>query len=303
MISESKLSSMPMFLVAIAMLAVISGPWAAGETPRAADHLNNDQGFQSSPKLVAAAAPLPGEDTAAEAALLESVNRSRVQAGVLPLRVEESLRQAARGHAGSMVANQRLEHQFPGEPSLLQRIADVSLLPLDRAGENIANATSPDDAHETLMRSPPHRENLLDARFNAVGIAAVWSQGRLYVVQDFAHTVPSYSPRQTSKLVGQAVGEARLSAGFDELAQFTSPRLDDAACSLAKQDHPNARLIAASFADRKTITYTQTRPEILPSEARRLLDDPSLRQFAVGSCYARNAAYPNGIYWVAILLY
>jgi len=35
----------------------------------------------------------------------------------------------------------------------------------------------------------------------------------------------------------------------------------------------------------------------------RLLRDPTVRQFAVGSCYARNAAYPTGMYWVAILLY
>ena len=34
----------------------------------------------------------------------------------------------------------------------------------------------------------------------------------------------------------------------------------------------------------------------------RLLHDPNLREFAVGSCYARNDAYPTGIYWVTILL-
>jgi hypothetical protein len=42
---------------------------------------------------------------------------------------------------------------------------------------------------------------------------------------------------------------------------------------------------------------------MLPPGALRLLRDPGVRQFAVGSCYARNAAYPTGMYWVAILLY
>jgi hypothetical protein len=39
------------------------------------------------------------------------------------------------------------------------------------------------------MRSAPHRKNLLDRGFNVAGIAAIWSKGRLYVVQDFAHEV------------------------------------------------------------------------------------------------------------------
>jgi len=42
---------------------------------------------------------------------------------------------------------------------------------------------------------------------------------------------------------------------------------------------------------------------VLPQGALRLLRDPGVRQFAVGACYARNAAYPTGMYWVAILLY
>jgi hypothetical protein len=42
---------------------------------------------------------------------------------------------------------------------------------------------------------------------------------------------------------------------------------------------------------------------VLPQSALRLLRDPGVRQFAVGACYARTAAYPTGTYWVAILLY
>ena len=153
------------------------------------------------------------------------------------------------------------------------------------------------------MNSPPHRHNILDSHFNLAGIAAIWTQGRLYIVQDFAHAMPAYSPSQTAKLVSTAVDEARHNAGLAQLTPRTPAHLNDAACSLAAEDHPNARLIAASYPDRKIITYTQSQPEILPPGALRLLDNPNLHQFAVGSCYARNANYPAGIYWVAILLY
>ena len=57
------------------------------------------------------------------------------------------------------------------------------------------------------------------------------------------------------------------------------------------------------YDNRRILTYTQIRPEILPQGAVNLLHDREVRQFAVGSCYARNAAYPTGMYWVAILLY
>ena len=30
---------------------------------------------------------------------------------------------------------------------------------------------------------------------------------------------------------------------------------------------------------------------------------PGVGHFAVGACYARNATYPTGTYWIAILLY
>ncbi|MFZ0480371.1 MAG: CAP domain-containing protein [Terriglobales bacterium] len=243
------------------------------------------------------------EDAAAEAALLQYVNRSRQEAGSPPLRMDDTLRQAARLHAGLMVANRRLEHQFQGEPSLLQRIALVSLLPLDHAGENIANAGCPESANDVLMRSPHHRANLLDPSFNVVGVAAVWSHDRLYVVQDFGHVTASHSARDTADLVGDALIEARKSEGLSTLSPFSPPHLDDAACAMAQQDHPNAHLVAASYTNRKVITYTQSRPEVLPPSALDLLENPNLRHFAVGSCYARNNAYPTGTYWVAILLY
>ena len=72
---------------------------------------------------------------------------------------------------------------------------------------------------------------------------------------------------------------------------------------MAQQDHPNAHLVAASYTNRKVITYTQSRPEVLPPAALDVLENPNLHHFAVGSCYARNNTYPTGTYWVAILLY
>jgi len=308
-------------VVSFAMLAVNWGPCAAETTPPAGDvrhdarnDVRNEVSSQQpapnehpAPQLNSVAESHFGEDPAAENELLEAINKSRELAGVPPLRVEENLREAARAHAQRMAASARLEHQLSGEPSLLERIAQVSplkdALKIDRAGENIANASCVLGANDVLMRSAPHRKNLLDRGFNVAGIAAIWNKGRLYVVQDFAHEVPSYSARQSEQLVGRAVDEMRQQEGLPELVQLTPPNLDEAACSLARENRPNAHLIATAYDNRKIITYTQSRPEVLPPGALRLLGDPGVRQFAVGACYARNAAYPTGMYWVAILLY
>src|ERR1700681_1165380 len=298
--------------IAFAMLAAHPGACAAETAPPAADARNNDiHSKQPTPHSNSAAGSSSGEDSAAENELLASANKSRELAGAPALRIDESLRGAARAHARRMVDSELLDHQFSGEPSLLERIAEVSPLTgtlnislnIDRAGENVAYAPCAPDVHGALMRSPPHRENLLDRGFNVVGVAAIWSKGRLYVVQDFAHEVPSYSAQQSGKLVGRAIDEMRQQAGLPELVQLAPPNLDKIACSLAEQNLPNAHLLATAYDNRQIITYTQSHPEILPQAALRMLRDPGVRQFAVGACYARSAAYPNGTYWLAILLH
>jgi uncharacterized protein YkwD len=311
--------------LSFAMLAVNAGPCAAETTPPAAGvrgDVRSDIGDDASteanhklpaPKTDSAAGAYSGEDSAAENELLEAANQARELAGVPPLRMEESLHQAAQAHAQRMVESELLEHRLSGEPPLLERIAQAiglapdrssnSALKIDRAGENIAYATCAPGANDVLMRSEPHRRNLLDREFNIAGVAAIWSKGRLYVVEDFARQVPSYSARESGELVRRAIDEIRQQAGLPELAQVSPPKLDEAACSLAKERRPNAHLLAASYDNRRIVTYTQSRPEMLPPGALRLLRDPNVRQFAVGACYARNAAYPTGMYWVAILLY
>ena len=286
-------------VASFAMMAGSPAPCAAEPSPPSAGVRSS----QPTPKNVSTAPASSGEDSAAERQLLELANQDRRKAGVPPLRADESLTAAARAHAQLLVANAQLEHQFPGEPSLLQRIAQVSSLRLDRAGENIAHDFCAAGAEQSFMLSPPHRENLLDRGFNVAGFAAIWSRGRLYVVQDFGHEVVAHTAAQTRELVSHAVNDVRTQAGLMQLSQYAPAKLDDAVCTLAQERLPSTRLLQTAYDNRRIITYTQSRPEILPQGALRLLRNSELRQFAVGSCYARNAAYPTGMYWVAILLY
>jgi uncharacterized protein YkwD len=287
----------------VASFAMVAGSPGPGAATPVVPIRSSQTNPSTSPKSVAAAKVSPSEDTTAELELLQLANRDRREAGMPPLRSDESLTAAARAHAQLMVANSQLEHQFSGEPALLQRIAQVSALRLDRAGENIAHDSCAAGAEQSFMLSPPHRRNLLDPVFNVAGFAAIRSRGRLYVVQDFGHEVSTHTVAQTRELVSHAVNAVRRQAGLTALSQYAPAKLDDAVCSLAQQGLPNARLLQTAYDNRRIVTYTQSRPEILPQGAVRLLGERDVRQFAVGSCYARSAAYPSGTYWVAILLY
>jgi uncharacterized protein YkwD len=142
---------------------------------------------QPAPKMISARpSPTPSEDAAAEQQLLELANQSRREAGAPPLRMDATLSNAARAHARLMVERQQLSHQFDGEPRLMPRLLETGLH-LDRVGENVAFNASAEKAFEAIMQSPLHRRNLLDPTYNSAGFAAFWSNGRLYVVQDFAH--------------------------------------------------------------------------------------------------------------------
>src|SRR5260370_31761210 len=136
--------------VSFAMLAVIPGPCVAQSTQAAAEVRNNDiHSKQPNPHSNSAAGSSSGEDSAAENELLEAANQSRELAGVPPLRMDESLREAARAHAWRMLDSDRPDHQFSGQLSLLERIAQVSpltgtlntSLKIDRSAENVAYAT------------------------------------------------------------------------------------------------------------------------------------------------------------------
>jgi len=297
------------WVISFAILAISLRPCAAETAAPAVEVHNSASHEDGSPSPTPNSNPAAEsssaykEDSAAENELLGLANKSRELAGVPPLRMEESLRAAARAHAQRMVASEQLEHQLPGEPALFERIAQVSPLTMDSVGENVAYAESSPKVNENLMHSPRHRENLLDREFNVAGIAALWSKGRLYVVQDFAHEVPSYSAQQSAKLISRAIGEMRQQAGLPELVQLPAPGLGEAVCPPAQKDRLTSHLLATAYNNRKTITYTQSRPEALPAAAMTMLRDPSLRQFAVGACYARNADHPTGAYWVEILLY
>jgi uncharacterized protein YkwD len=242
-------------------------------------------------------------DDQAEQQLLDVANQARAQAGAPPLEMDAGLTAAARAHAVTMVQQQQLSHQFSGEPSLPERIAANSPARMDQAGENVALDVDAEQATEHLLQSPHHRENLLNPSFNVAGFAVVHDGTRIYVVEDFGHSLPRYSSDQTANLVAAAVNNLRDLEKIGELELTRNGDLQTAACSMAQQDRLTTPATEQLAQRHHVVTYTTTRPDILPHGTEEIISDRHLSGFSVATCYARSPTYTGGVYWIVLLLY
>lgn len=241
-------------------------------------------------------------DVQAERQLLDMANTERVHAGLAPLKIDEGLVRAARAHAAEMAAQNRISHQFSGEPSLPQRLSASSPLHLERTGENVAMAGNPDEAHQALMASPPHRDNLLSPNFNVAGFGVFRSGHMIFVAQDFASSLPSYSVQQAEELVSTSVERLRAQAKMPRLQRVNdaSGGTESSACAMAHADSLSA---AAPPPGAYMLRYTSMAPEALPSEISKVIAARGLHTYSAGTCYAKTQKYPNGAYWVVLVFY
>jgi uncharacterized protein YkwD len=251
--------------------------------------------------------PFQDYDFQWEQQLLELANQSRQQAGLQPLTLDSGLSAAARLHAHAMLDAGQLSHRFDGEPALANRLAVATRLQLDQAGENVAFDHDAAQGHEHLMLSPPHRANLLSPAYNVVGLGVVHNRGaggedRLYIVQDFGHALPSYTPAEAKNRIASGVNQMRRQTSQPDLRRHDLPTADEAACSMAQADKLGTAPIHELARRYSVLTFTTLLPSQIPAGASNAIAGRGLRNFSVGVCYGRTESYPTGIYWVVVTL-
>jgi hypothetical protein len=223
-----------------------------------------------------------------EQTLLELANQSRAQHKLPPLSWDDSLAKAAQAHLHWVIRNPgELSHQYPGEPDLVARGAHAGAR-FATISENIAgHGDTPASLHQVWMTSPTHRANLLDPNLNVVGIAVVESQGLLFAVEDFGHSVPALTPeaveRQVAKLL-QAEGFPPAPSNADARKTCTMPQGQSGIPKLVIQW------------DGADITH-------LPDAVLQNLDKSRYTSAAVGACPGRQPNPQFTTYHIAVLLY
>jgi uncharacterized protein YkwD len=121
----------------------------------------------------------------AERQLFNAVNQERKARGLPTLKPDEALATAARTHAQLMAEKGIVSHQLPGEPNLLTR-AKAAGAHFTWISENVDEGPNPTAIHQSFMKSPQHRANILDTDMDSAGIGIAERNGHLFAVEDFS---------------------------------------------------------------------------------------------------------------------
>ena len=104
-----------------------------------------------------------------EASMLEMINKERRAAGLHPLKADPQETLVARAHSKDMFVRGYFAHVNPEGKTPFDRMK-AAQVKFKTAGENLALAQTLEIAHTNLMNSPGHRANILNPKFNRVGI-------------------------------------------------------------------------------------------------------------------------------------
>ena len=233
--------------------------------------------------------------------LFDRLNQERSKAGVAELQWDDRLAATADQHAQLMAGRKQLSHQFSGEASVKERIVATGLR-FNSSGENVAMAPDVDTLHADWMLSPPHRANMLDPRYNAVGIGVVSRGDELYAEQDFARRQNAMSDEAVESVIATQLTRARAQAGLPAPTWVKSPEIHAAACRMSADGQMEASAIVGKLTKvRSVFTFTIFEPQKIPPALVKT--SPASTTFAVGSCFGKTPNYPEGTNWVVVAFY
>jgi uncharacterized protein YkwD len=230
----------------------------------------------------------------AEKQLFDLVNREREKAKLSKLEWSDRLAQAALAHSKLLAENRDLSHQFSGEPILQERIG-ATRLRFNSVAENVAAAQDVNTAHAALMKSPGHRANILHQDYNAIGIAIVERDHELYVTQDFAHTLVSYTEKQFRDAIVSGFNQARRTRGLRPVDVSIDPKLKKAACA---QDINTKRLIQNIPGATGLLVFSQSEIGALPDDLKKFTADKAVERMNIGVCLQTGGKTGFSKFWV-----
>jgi uncharacterized protein YkwD len=145
-------------------------------------------GASALPVGAAAPAVIP---TAPEYQFIAELNADRGANGLPPLAVNGVLSGIARQRA-QQIATGAFTHYDASGNLIFAGLLNAAGFPYLFAGENLAENNYPwsqslNMANQALMNSPEHRANILNARYNEVGVSIIaGANGQFFYTQEFA---------------------------------------------------------------------------------------------------------------------
>jgi uncharacterized protein YkwD len=130
-----------------------------------------------------------------EATVLLFTNKERRQAGLQPFEPSPALNYLARGQSKNMCDKRALLHESESFPRGWRTFPErLKIISVGSGGENVAYRTASPEVEKWAkqvvsgwMKSPPHKKNILTARYKYIGIGvAVCNDNLAYATQVFS---------------------------------------------------------------------------------------------------------------------
>jgi Cysteine-rich secretory protein family len=243
--------------------------------------------------LLAAAMPAFASASPAEKQIFDQVNQERQNAGLAALEWNDRVAEAARSHAEALSQNNELSHQYPGEPTLPERLAATGIR-FTQAAENVAKTDHLEDVHLSLMNSPGHRANMLNPGYNAAGVGVVERAGIIYVAQDFIFLVPMYSEAEFSAALAQSINQARRAKRIGEIDARPVFFLREVACSTDGDVHK----LAGKVSGRLVAVFTSSDPRRLPEQVLKIAVNADYHRMNFNVCFRPDQQHGNANFFV-----
>ncbi len=246
--------------------------------------------------------------------LLSLMNQERAKNGASPLRLLPNLSTIADTHARDMRDHAYFAHQANAADTLPSRLQKAGI-DFSRAAENLAAAPNADDAHASLMASPGHRTNVLDANLSEVGIGVEESRVLggapvLLFVIDFIAPVAAQSPLRLEKELITRINDRRAAAHLSPITR--NKALSDVALSqsraMAEADTLAYVPSQEAFFHKATLAAGETdmHSDIMLGMDASALDKASnvlspATRLGIGVAAAPHSRYGDGLYWMTLI--
>ncbi len=234
-----------------------------------------------------------------EEALVILLNAERERHTLRPVSVSPELVGLARRHSEDMAGLGILTHSSGRGTSLSERLDGAKIL-FRANGENVALSESyvPELIHASFMKSPGHRENILNADFNEVGIGVFLAlDGKYFVTVDFIQSIaPRGEDAVREYLLGRA-NDVREENGLPPLTLVEEA--NDLATTYSRCRAAGRKLKAVPPGLGSSRILFMDGPDL--AEIGKVFEDgvpASCSQAGIGVWFGRTAEYPGGAYYV-----
>jgi hypothetical protein len=204
-----------------------------------------------------------------------------------------------------MASRGRISHSSTDGRSYMERLVEEGFYFI-AIGENVALSPGymPERIHQALMKSQGHRENILDPKFDQVGIGAVLKKNKGYfVTQDFRRAPVLRDEEVVKREIQRDMNSIRRTNSLLPIHFF--PEADEYAhrCSLNMIKDLRPPPLPREFGNTQYHFITSPALEGAQSIYKDKILDEIYETAGLGVAFGRNAKYPGGSYFITLLLF